>query len=88
MPNYAETCGPWVTEERVNIAVQHPGEGGGGSFANQSSHWPDGGNSIPRPSIVSVWPNGKSAGAKPGEGKGQGKGADKGQGKGQGKGKN
>ena len=56
VPTGAECCGPWVTDERVNVAIQHPGETDEASFANQTSHWPDGGNSIPRPSIVSAWP--------------------------------
>lgn len=62
--NNAETCGPWVTEERVNSCVQHPGEASGSTFQNPSSHWPDGGTSLPRPSVVSVWPKGTAPGAK------------------------
>ncbi|TRY17513.1 PhoX family phosphatase [Tessaracoccus rhinocerotis] len=56
VPNDAECCGPWVGDDRVNIAVQHPGEGDEASFDAQTSHWPDGGDSVPRPSIVSIWP--------------------------------
>ncbi len=67
VPKHAETCGPWVTDQRVNIAVQHPGEHATSTFKNPTSHWPDGGTSLPRPSIVSIWPNGKSAGAKAGK---------------------
>ncbi len=57
VPHGAECCGPWVTDERVNVAIQHPGETDDSTFESPSSHWPDGGESIPRPSIVSVWPN-------------------------------
>ncbi len=55
VPKGAECCGPVITDERVNIAVQHPGETDDSTFVNPSSNWPDGGNSIPRPSVVSVW---------------------------------
>ena len=61
VPTGAETCGPWVTEERVNICVQHPGETNGSTFEDPSSHWPDGGDSLPRPSVVTIWQQGKSA---------------------------
>lgn len=61
VPTGAETCGPWVTEERVNICVQHPGETTGSTFEDPSSHWPDGGDSLPRPSVVTIWQQGKSA---------------------------
>ncbi|GAB3821724.1 PhoX family protein [Tessaracoccus terricola] len=56
VPKDSECCGPWITDGRVNIAVQHPGEGDEASFDAQTSHWPDGGDSTPRPSIVSIWP--------------------------------
>jgi hypothetical protein len=55
VPLGAETCGPIVTDERVMVAVQHPGEADGASFENRVSHWPDGGDSLPRPSVVTVW---------------------------------
>ena len=61
VPNGAETCGPWVADERVLVAVQHPGETDGASFELPSSNWPDGGTSLPRPSIVGVWRTGKNA---------------------------
>ncbi|RZQ65442.1 PhoX family phosphatase [Amycolatopsis suaedae] len=57
VPVGAETCGPVVTDNVVLVAVQHPGENADSS-ANPTSHWPDGGNSQPRPSIVSVWRKG------------------------------
>lgn len=56
VPIGAEACGPVVTEDVVLVAVQHPGEDG--SSADPQSHWPDGGDSQPRPSIVSVWKRG------------------------------
>ncbi|TDE94120.1 PhoX family phosphatase [Occultella glacieicola] len=55
VPTSAETCGPKVTETRVLVCVQHPGEASGASFENQFSHWPDGGTSVPRPSVVVAW---------------------------------
>ena len=60
VPNGAETCGPWVSKERVFVCVQHPGETDDASFENQTSHWPDGGSSVPRPSVVTVWRSGKN----------------------------
>lgn len=56
VPNGAETCGPWIDRERVMVCVQHPGEIDGATFENPGSHWPDGPGSVPRPSVVAVWP--------------------------------
>ncbi len=53
VPVGAETCGPVIGDDVVVVAVQHPGEGG--SAADPQSHWPDGGDAHPRPSVVSVW---------------------------------
>ncbi|MER6989289.1 PhoX family phosphatase [Saccharopolyspora hirsuta] len=55
VPNGAETCGPVVRDTLVTVCVQHPGELDGASADNPASHWPDGGNSQPRPSVVAVW---------------------------------
>ncbi len=55
VPFGAETCGPVVRDNRVLVAVQHPGETDGSSADKPSSHWPDGGSSQPRPSVVAVW---------------------------------
>lgn len=55
VPKGAETCGPVITEDRVLVCVQHPGELDGTSADNPASHWPDGGNSQPRPAVVAVW---------------------------------
>lgn len=55
VPVAAETCGPIVTEERVMVNVQHPGEDDDATFEEPASHWPDGGDSIPRPAVAMVW---------------------------------
>ncbi|AYV26226.1 hypothetical protein EES41_05785 [Streptomyces sp. ADI95-16] len=57
VPKAAETCGPIITEDRILIAAQHPGEADGSTTENPASVWPDGPGSIPRPSVVSVWKN-------------------------------
>ncbi|GAB17387.1 putative phosphatase [Gordonia effusa NBRC 100432] len=60
VPRGAETCGPIITEDRVIVCVQHPGEEDDYSADRPFSHWPDGGNNQPRPSVVAVWkPGGK-----------------------------
>ncbi len=55
VPAGGETCGPIIQDERVVVAVQHPGESDDASADNPVSHWPDGGDSQPRPSMVAVW---------------------------------
>ncbi|WP_084965151.1 PhoX family protein [Thermoactinospora rubra] len=57
VPRGAETCGPLITQDRrsVFVAVQHPGEVDGATPDNPASHWPDGGDSQPRPSVAVVW---------------------------------
>ncbi|MCC2592895.1 PhoX family phosphatase [Tessaracoccus sp. OS52] len=65
VPIGAECCGPWVTDQRVNVAIQHPGETDEATFDVQASHWPDGGDSAPRPSIVTVWPTATAPTASP-----------------------
>ena len=55
VPAGAETCGPIVTDERVMVNVQHPGEDDEASVENTTSHWPDGGNSLARPATVVAW---------------------------------
>ncbi|MGA9871204.1 MAG: PhoX family phosphatase [Rhodococcus sp. (in: high G+C Gram-positive bacteria)] len=55
VPAGGETCGPIIQDERVVVAVQHPGESDEASADNPISHWPDGGDSQPRPSMVAVW---------------------------------
>ena len=55
VPAGGETCGPIIQDERVVVAVQHPGEFDEASADNPMSHWPDGGDSQPRPAMVAVW---------------------------------
>ncbi|PKW13339.1 PhoX family protein [Saccharopolyspora spinosa] len=55
VPHGAETCGPVIRDKFVTVCVQHPGELDGASADKPASHWPDGGNSQPRPSVVAVW---------------------------------
>lgn len=55
VPKGAETCGPIIDRDRVLVCVQHPGEEDDHSADNPASHWPDGGTSQPRPSVVAVW---------------------------------
>ncbi|ONI72862.1 phosphatase [Actinosynnema sp. ALI-1.44] len=59
VPRGAETCGPIVQERLVTVCVQHPGELDGASADKPVSHWPDGGDSQPRPSVVAVWKPGR-----------------------------
>jgi secreted PhoX family phosphatase len=60
VPIAGETCGPVVTDDLVTVCVQHPGEGDEHSLDDPLSHWPDGGDSPARPSVVAVWkPNGR-----------------------------
>ncbi|MHA2789851.1 PhoX family protein [Corynebacterium sp. S7] len=55
VPTDAETCGPIVDDRRVMVNVQHPGEGDTATVENPSSHWPEGGNSKPRPAVAVTW---------------------------------
>ncbi|GLW12592.1 hypothetical protein Misp01_77200 [Microtetraspora sp. NBRC 13810] len=57
VPVGAETCGPFITEDQrsVFVAVQHPGEADDASPDNPASHWPDGGDSQPRPGVAVAW---------------------------------
>lgn len=55
VPIGAETCGPIVEDNRVIVCVQHPGETDDASWDNPASHWPDGGDTQPRPSVVVAW---------------------------------
>jgi secreted PhoX family phosphatase len=59
VPRGAETCGPIITERVVTVCVQHPGEIDGATADKPVSHWPDGGTSQPRPSVVAVWKQGR-----------------------------
>ncbi|MCW4354817.1 PhoX family phosphatase [Hoyosella sp. YIM 151337] len=55
VPVGAETCGPIVTEDRVVVCVQHPGESDDYTAESPGSHWPDGGDAQPRPAVVVAW---------------------------------
>ena len=58
VPEGAETCGPIIGSDRVMVCVQHPGELDDHSADNPASHWPDGGDTQPRPAVVAVWRDG------------------------------
>ena len=53
VPTGAECCGPLITDDGASvwIAVQHPGESDGATFASPASSWP-GSTAFPRPSVV------------------------------------
>ena len=44
-----------VQDGRIVVCVQHPGETDEASWASPASHWPDGGDSQPRPAVVAAW---------------------------------
>ncbi|MEM6320558.1 MAG: alkaline phosphatase PhoX [Bacteroidota bacterium] len=54
-PSDAELTGPFFAPDgkTLFLSVQHPGEYSTGPD-NLTSHWPDGGNSIPRSSVVAI----------------------------------
>lgn len=53
-PLGCEVCGCQFSpdDETLFLSIQHPGEGG--STAQPYSHWPDGGNSQPRASVIAI----------------------------------
>lgn len=53
-PIGAEVCGCEFTpdDRTLFISIQHPGEGG--TLKEPKSHWPDGGTSQPRPSVIAI----------------------------------
>ena len=53
-PVDAEVCGCTFTpdHETLFLSIQHPGEGG--TLDNLSSHWPDGGDAVPRSSVIAI----------------------------------
>ncbi|SFP83919.1 hypothetical protein SAMN05421810_103572 [Amycolatopsis arida] len=59
VPRGAEACGPVIGDKVVTVCVQHPGELDGASADDPASHWPDGGDTPPRPSVVAVWKPGR-----------------------------
>ncbi|MCB9282856.1 MAG: DUF839 domain-containing protein [Lewinellaceae bacterium] len=54
-PTDAEFSGPWFAPDgrTLFLSVQHPGENTGRPD-ELTSHWPDGGDSIPRPSVITI----------------------------------
>ena len=54
-PVQSELTGPWFTEDEKTLflAVQHPGEESK-SRAALTSHWPRGGEDLPRPAVVAI----------------------------------
>jgi secreted PhoX family phosphatase len=53
-PVDAEVCGCEFTpdDRTLFLSIQHPGESG--SIKEPKSHWPDGGSSQPRPSVIAI----------------------------------
>jgi len=56
VPVGAECCGPLVSnaDQSVWVAVQHPGEDDGSTYASPASTWPHT-HDFPRPGVVVVW---------------------------------
>ena len=59
-PVGAEVCGCEFTADgnALFLTLQHPGEAG--SATNPQSHWPDGEDAAPRPSVVAIEPEARS----------------------------
>lgn len=55
-PIGAEFTGLWFTpdQKELFLSVQHPGENTK-DYQNPTSHWPHGGNSMPRPGVVAIY---------------------------------
>jgi uncharacterized protein len=53
-PVAAEICGCEFTPDDTTLflSIQHPGEGG--DVLEPRSHWPDGGNAVPRPTVIAI----------------------------------
>ncbi len=54
-PRDAELTGPWFSNDykTLFLSVQHPGENSS-SLKELTSHWPQGGNSLPKPSVICI----------------------------------
>jgi secreted PhoX family phosphatase len=59
-PVGAEVCGCEFTEDgrTLFLTLQHPGEAGSATLPQ--SHWPDGGERAPRPSVVAIEPEARA----------------------------
>jgi secreted PhoX family phosphatase len=59
-PRGAEVAGCQFTADggALFLTLQHPGEAG--SATNPQSHWPDGGEAAPRPSVIAIEPEARS----------------------------
>jgi secreted PhoX family phosphatase len=59
-PVGAEVCGCEFTADgrALFLTLQHPGEAG--SATRPQSHWPDGGDAAPRPSVIAIEPESRS----------------------------
>jgi secreted PhoX family phosphatase len=53
-PTGSEVCGCEFTPDGATffLGIQHPGEGG--TLGKLTSHWPDGGDAPPRPSVIAI----------------------------------
>jgi secreted PhoX family phosphatase len=57
-PVGAEVCGCEFAGGALFLTLQHPGQAG--SATRPQSHWPDGGEAAPRPSLVAIEPEARS----------------------------